>query len=668
MIPPGFLSPPARQLLPHMSERLPQSYEFGPFRLDPGEGLLTRGPDRISLTPKAFETLVALVERSGRLVEKDELMKAVWPDTFVEEANLTNNIWALRKALGEIEAGQSYIETVPKRGYRFNANVRPLTVAGEPVVIERQTRTVVVTEEHEHEVSFAELTTGPATDHRHWFRRSFTLATVVLCVLVGVLVVISQPWKPRPAERVSAAPLPAGPRSIVVLPVRPIGAEATDQYLSLGLADALITRLGNVNQLVVRPTSAIRRYVDAPGDPTTIGRQQNVDAVLDGSFQRVGDRIRLTVQLVRVSDGSTIWSSQFDERFTDILSVQDSISERVACDLVTRICGEDAARFARQKKISIEAYEAYLKGRYFWNRRTMEGFQKAAENFRRAIDIEPAYARAYAGLGDAYYFLSGYDRASGETYARARAALQRALELDEHLSEPHATLGLMAMNNEWNWPEAEKEFKKAIELSPNYATAHQWYGEFLAYMGRSDESIREVSRARELDPLSTIINTDFAKVHLLARRYDEATKLFQSALELDPTFDEAHALLALTHSLSGRHQLAVDELLKVQQLEASPGYLSFLAYIYGKAGEREKAIRVQQQIKALSNQMYVSPYWWTFVSAGLADEEQTLAQLEKMFYEKAPPGPIALKVSPILDMLSTNPRYTKLLQRAGFTE
>jgi tetratricopeptide (TPR) repeat protein len=397
-----------------------------------------------------------------------------------------------------------------------------------------------------------------------------------------------------------------------------------------------------------------------------VGRQQNVDAVLDGSFQRSGDRIRLTVQLIRVADGATIWSSQFDEKFDDILSVQDSISERIACDLVTKICGESAAQSLKQKKVDPRAYELYLKGRYFWNKRSTDGFQKAADSFRESLDYEPTYARAYAGLGDAYYFLSGYDRAAGETYARARVALQRALELDSSLSEPHATLGLMSMNNEWNWPEAEREFQKAIELSPNYATAHHWYGEYLAYMGRFDESIREVTRARELDPLSAIINTDLAKVHLIAKRYDEATKLFQSALELDSNFDEAHALLALTHSLNGRHQDAISELQKVQQLHSSPGYLSYFALVYGRAGERQKAEAIEAELRNISKNSYVSPYLWTFVYQGLNDKEQTIHQLEKAFDERAYGCAVTLKVNPLYDDLRSDPRYQRLLERAGF--
>ena len=629
-----------------MLEAQSQTFDFGPFRLDRAERTLWKGHERITLTPKAFDTLVVLVERNGRLVEKDELIKAVWPDSFVEEANLTNNIWTLRKALAV--DGQSFIETVPKRGYRFTGDVRQASVVND-AVMERHTRATVVTEEQESVVE------------SRWITRPTVAVAACLFLLVAVFFVFARPWSSDGAPAVVAAP-----RSIAVLPVKPIGNDPKEEYLSLGLADALITRLGNVNQLVVRPTSAIRRYEIPVVDPVTVGRQQNVDAVLDGSYQRSGDRIRLTVQLIRVSDGATIWSSQFDEKFDDILSVQDSISERIACDLVTRICGDSAAQSIKQKRINPEAYELYLRGRYFWNKRSMDGFQKAADSFRQALDHEPTYAQAYAGLGDGYYFLSGYDRSGGETYSRARVSLQKALELDSSLSEPHATLGLMSMNNEWDWPEAEREFQKAIELSPNYATAHHWYGEFLAYMGRFDEAIKEVTKARELDPLSVIINTDLAKVHLIARRYDEAIKLFQSALQLDPNFDEAHALLGITYSLSGRHPEAIAELNKVQQLHSSPGYLSYLVCVYGRAGDRQKAQEVYDEMRSLAKNSYVSPYWWTFVYEGLGDKEQTLQQLEKAFDERAHGCAVTLKVNPVYDNLRSDPRYQRLVERAGF--
>ncbi|HJU54765.1 MAG TPA: tetratricopeptide repeat protein, partial [Pyrinomonadaceae bacterium] len=475
----------------------------------------------------------------------------------------------------------------------------------------------------------------------------------------------------RPWQRENAKPEASGPgqpqlNSIAVLPFKAIGAESEDEYLSLGLADALITRLGNVREIVVRPTSAIRRYTEANQDPIAIGRRQGVDAVLEGSFQRQGDRLRLTVQLIRVADGATLWSAQFDERFTDIFSVQDSISERVACDLVTRICGEANGRPAKQKPVNIEAYEAYLKGRYFWNKRTRDGFRKAVEYFKQALEIDPTYARAYAGLGDAYGYLGGDDAAAqAESAAQAKAGARRALELDETLGEAHASLGLYAMNNDWDWAGAEKEFKRAIELNPNYATAHQWYGEFLAYMGRFDEAIAEIERAHDLDPLSLIISTDVAKVYYIARRHDEAITQYKRTLDVDPDFAEAHALLALAYSTNGQHEEAVAELLKVKGLENNPPYLSWLVYVYGRAGRMDEAQRVLKRVKDLSQQTYVSPLWMAVAHTGLGEKDQAFAWFEKVFAERSSGGGVTLKVNPLFDSLRSDPRFQGFLRRAG---
>lgn len=659
-----------------MQRRSQRLYEFGPYQLDTTECRLWRNGELVQLTPKAFETLALLVERNGHLVEKDEMMKALWPDNFVEEANLTNNVYALRKILDKEQDGQSYIETVPKRGYRFTASVRELPFTGEELVLERQTRTRIVTEERTDSGKSAEdlherlsLTAASRKSGTRRWRAVLVVAALCLLLSAGVLALYSS-WSARGGRKAeaSAANQPEL-KSIAVLPFKTIGETSDNEYLSLGLADALITKLGNVRQIVVRPTSAVRRYTNANQDPLIIGRQQGVDAVLDGSFQRAGDRLRLTVQLIRVSDGATLWSAPFDERVSDIFSMQDSISERVACDLITRLCGEESARRVNQNPNNIEAYQAYLKGRYFWNKRTKDGYKKAVEYFKQAIEIDPAYARAYAGLGDAYYFLNGDDLlAQAESLAKGRAAAKRALELDEMLSEPHATLGLMAMNNDWNWLEAEKEFKRSIELSPNYATAHQWYGEFLAYMGRFDEAITEIKRAHELDPLSLIISTDVAKVYTLARRYDEAIEQYQRALEMDPEFAEAHALLGLTYSVKGLSEEAIGEFHKIKDLENNPAYLCWLVYAYGKAGKRVEAERTLSRIKELSKQTYVSPYWMTYVYAGLGDRDEVFKWLERVFEERASGGAVSLKVNPLYDSLRADSRYDDLLRRSHFTE
>ncbi len=636
-------------------------YEFGPYRLDTAERHLYREDERLQLTPKAFETLVALVERQGRLVGKDELMQAVWPDSFVEEANLTNNIYVLRQVLND---GQSYIETVPKRGYRFAAGVRNLN-ATEDLVLEKHTFTRTVTEEEE-EVEEHHLTSVMGVPVRNpggsWARlrtAAFAFAVVLFVVSGAAVFYLARGNRDESKPAVTTnQPL----NSIAVLPFKAIGSEKENEYLSLGLADALITRLGNVRQIMVRPTSAVRHYTGADHDLIAIGRQQGVDAVLDGNFQRDGDRLRLTVQLIRVADGATIWSARFDEKFTDIFSVQDSISEQVACDLVTRICGKANEQIAKQQKIKIEAYEAYLKGRYFWNKRNLEGARKAAEYFQQAIDLEPNYAQAYAGLADTVALIGGDRR----TLAQGKATARKAIELDENLADAHATLGLFAMNNDWDWANAEREFKRAIELNPNYPTAPQRYGEFLAYMGRFDEAVAQIKRAHELDPMSLIITTDLGKVYTLARRYDEAIKQYEMALDIDPEFTEANGLLAITYSLKGDHERAASQLLKIRNLEDSPPYLAFAVSIYAAAGRTNDARKGLNRLKTLGNQTYVAPYWMAVAYTGLGEKEEAFKWFDQVFAEQSSTGIVSLKVSAFWDSLRSDPRFTQLLRRSNF--
>jgi tetratricopeptide (TPR) repeat protein len=397
------------------------------------------------------------------------------------------------------------------------------------------------------------------------------------------------------------------------------------------------------------------------------GRQQEVEAVLDGSYRRTGDRLRLTAQLIRVADGAILWSAQFDERFTNIFSVQDSISERVACDLVTHVCGEASGLLLKQKNIDIEAYQAYLKGRHFWDKRTRDGYQKAIGYFERAIDIDPTYAQAYAGLADAILYRGGDNLTEQrDAFAKGGAALKKAIEMDETLAEPHATLGMLAMNVDWDWSEAERQFKRSIELNSNYATAHQWYGEFLAYMGRFDEAVAEIKRAQELDPLSPIISTDVAKVYALARRYDEAIEQYQRVLEMDPSFGQAHGLLGIVYSLKGKHADAVRELRQIKDLEDDPACMSWLVYVYGMAGRRDEAQRVLSQLGELSKRTYVSPFWMAIAHTGLGEKDQVFKCFERVFEERAHGGAITLKVNPIWDGLRSDPRYSELLRRADF--
>ena len=658
-----------------MSEESRRLFEFGPFILDAGERRLLRDGTPVPLSPKAFEMLLVLVERGGRLVGKEELLRAVWPDSFVEEANLNHHVWALRKALGEGSNGSRYIETVPRHGYRFAAGVREVADAGEQLVVEKHTLTRVVTLEQElpdaPAAAAAELQ-GPApleAKSQERVRAGWKLPVALgLLTLVGAGVLALYYGTQRAVKTEPPAAGGAAPKSIAVLPFKTIGGEGADgDYLGLGLSDALTARLGNTQRIIVRPTSAVRKYADPRQDPLQAGREQGVEAVLDGTVQQNGERIRVIVRLLRVSDGASLWAGQFDERLTDIFAVQDSISRQVAEGLRVTLSDEDRERLRRRGNQNVEAYQAYLKGRYFWNKRTAEGIRKSTDYFRRAIELDPAYALAYAGLADSYLLLGGYHVASQqEAIPKAKAAAQKAIEIDETLAEPHATLGLIAQNYDWDWAEAERQYRRAIELNPNYATARHWYGEFLAFMGRYDEGLAEVRRAHELDPLSLIISTDVGKVHYIARQYDRAIEQYRKTLEMDPDYGTARLWLGITYAKNGQYQEAVSEFHKVKGLEEDPMSLAFLGSVYGQAGRRDEARQILGRLTALSRHTYVPAHGMALVHMGLGERDEAFKWFDKVFEERGV-GVIAFKVDPGYDPLRSDPRYADLLRRAGFT-
>jgi TolB-like protein/DNA-binding winged helix-turn-helix (wHTH) protein/Tfp pilus assembly protein PilF len=624
------------------------------FTLDTARGGLLRDGAAVHLRPQTYEVLKYLVENRGRLISKDKLIEEVWQGRAVTDSSLGKCIEEVREALGE--NATKYVRNVRGRGYIFDseadveeAKIEALSVTSEQVDI----LSVVIVDEEKDDSK-----TNPTRENR---KSRLILLVAAPLLLLGVIGLASWLYFGRsPADRSSN---PTQIKSIAILPFKSIGAEGDNEYLGIGMSDALITKLGNIHQLIVRPTSAIRKYMVAQDDPVAAGLEQGVDAVLDGSVQREGDRIRVTVQLIRVQDKRILWSGQFDERFADIFTVQDSISQQVLRELVVELNPEQRQRLQRRGGENIEAYQAYLKGLYFWNKRTKEGYRKAVEYFNQAIDLDPTYAQAYVGLGHAYAYLGGQDLASqSEAIAKQRAAAKRALELDETLSEAHAALGLIAMNTDWDWAAAEREFKRAIELSPNNATAHAWYGEFLAFRGRFEEGIAEIKRAQELDPLSLVINTDVGKVYTLARRYDEAIEQYRKTLEMNSEFEVARGLLALTYSLKGMHEEALGELLKIKVLEKDPMYLSFLGFAQGRAGRRDEAQRVLNLMESLTKQTYVSPVWMTIVYAGLGENDQAFKWFERVFEEQATGGTIALKVSPVYDSLRADPRFSNLIQ------
>lgn len=614
-------------------------YELGPFRIDPVERLLLRDGKAVPLTAKAFDTLLVLVHGGGHLVEKSELMKEVWGDCFVEESNLAVTVSMLRKALRDEGEERKYIQTVAKRGYRLIGAVRQVP---EPV-------------------ESSALPPVAATESLARTQWSGALAPLKIAVLVLVCLAGAATWMRLHNARGAVPQI----NSLAVLPFHSLTPTSDSRdYLGLGMADALITKLGSTGRVIVRPTSAVMKYATGAVDPVAAGRAQKVDAVLDGRIQSSPDTVRVTVQLLRVTDGASLWADTFEENPQRVFALEDAVAERIADSMSIRLSGEQRKRLARQPTEDAAAYQLYLRGRYFWSKRTKEGLERSISYFDQAVAKDPKYALAYAGLADSYGLLGSYGvESASEADPRAKAAAIKALQLDDSLAQAHSSLGMIYFFDEWNWPLAEREFQRAIALNPNYSIVHTWYGLDLAALGRFDEAVTQVRRAQELDPLSLIVDTDVGRILYLSRHYDQAIEAYRKVLELDPNFARVHTRLGMAYAAKGEFRRASEEFQKAQQLSGPDPYLfGLLGYTQAEAGDRAAARRLLQELLQRSRREYVPSFSVALVYVGMGDRQAALDWLEKAYQDRSTLMAYA-KTDPLLDPLRSEPRFTALLQR-----
>ena len=606
-----------------------QLYCFDQFQIDVANRLLFRNGENVSLAPKVFDLLLLLVERSGDVLGKEELMQLLWPNTFVEDNNLTVSISALRKVLGEGKDGVKFIETIPRRGYRFIAPVTRREESVPPV----QTKTgsfsaLTLVEPEEEEVSsvidFLPAPTNRLNYRQQLFPRQRFLAVGGLLLIAFVAGVFW--WGKRSGTNSPEI------RSIAVLPLKPLSARTGDDLLSLGMADALITRLSNTGRIVVRPTSAIAKYNRPDQDPLLAGRDLAVDAVLESRILRDGDQIRITVQLLRLPVGDVIGAWEFDEKFTNILSLQKEISEKVALRLTTKLNEAERKLLAKNYTENNAAFEAYLKGRYFWNKRAPDSFPKAIEYFNQAIELDPTYALAYAGLADTYVvmatpYVSLNGKKGPDYWDKAKAAALKALEIDESLAEAHASLGAVYGSNDD--AAAHREFDRAIALNPNYATVYNFYAVCLIGDAKLEEALIKVSKAHELDPLSVPIVTSHGIILCRLRRPDEAIEQLKKAEELDPSFARMHWGLGMAYEQKQNYDQAIAEFQKAVKL-SNGGIvaLASLGHAYGKSGHRSEAQQVLMQLLEREKTGEKNPYYLAAVYAGMGDKEMAFDVLE----------------------------------------
>jgi DNA-binding winged helix-turn-helix (wHTH) protein/tetratricopeptide (TPR) repeat protein len=589
-----------------MSPNAVHFYDFGPFRLDLTEHILLRKGKSVALSPKAFDTLLVLVRNSGRIVEKDELLKIVWPETFVEEATLAQNIFTVRQALGGSE-GQQYIQTVPKRGYRFVAGV---TEVGDE-------NANVATDQFE--------TVTDSIRHGGASAREIAIS------------------------------------SLAVLPLINSSAEPGAEYLGDGITEGIVNSLSLLPELHIKACSTVVHYKGREIDPQQAGRELGVDSVLTGRLLQFGENLLIRMELVDVTNGWQLWGEEYSQPLADLHNFQGEVAKDISEKLRLKLTGEDWQRLLKPRAQKAEAYQVYLKGRYFLNMRTKEGYQKAIASFEQAIEVDPSFALAYSGLADSYVLFDFYGlTAPWETTRKARAAAVKAVELDNELVEAHTSLAGVKLVYDRDLVGAEREFKRAIRLNPKYSRAHDGYAHCLIEMGRIDESLAECELALSLEPLDLEINQHLGWCYLLAHEADRAIEQLHKTLALGPEFYRARILLGLAYGQKKEFSHAISQFLRASLIEKTPVLSGFLGYSYAMTGGKE-AEQILQDLLEESKQNYVPPYSIALVYTGLGRKNEALEWLQKALVEHSH-WRGWLSLTPELDSLRSDPRFTELLQ------
>jgi TolB-like protein/DNA-binding winged helix-turn-helix (wHTH) protein/lipoprotein NlpI len=634
-------------------------YAFADFSLDPQNRVVKRSGATVPLTPKAFDLLLVLVHNAGRIVSKDELMKAVWPDSFVEESNLTQTVFMVRKALDET-VDRRYIQTVQGQGYRFLVPVKEGTLDGPEGGPPGTERPVAASET----VEVQEAPVQPSPPQvKSWRPLVIACAAVALVLIV---VFATWPWHSR------VSPAEPGKIMLAVLPFENFTGDSSEDYFSDGLTEEMIGQLGNLDpaHLGVIARTSVMHYKHSQESIPTIGLDLGVQYVIEGSVRRDAKRVRITAQLIEVKDQTRLWARQYDRDLGNLIELQEEIAREVANEIEFSLSGRrpiapaQAAAPVRGAS-SYETYDLYLKGRYFWNKRTGDGFRQAADYFQQAIDKDPNFARAYAGLADTFALMSTwYIGPQNELMPKARSAASRALELDEGLADAHASLAVIKENYDYDWPGAEKEFRRAIELDPQYATAHQWYAEFLSWQGRFPEAFAESEQARKLDPLSLIIATDRAYILYESRQYESALKQWRSVLDLDPNYDRAEDLMIAAYLQLDRFDDAVKVIDHWEAVGEGPWMWGWKAAVYARAGHPDEARRALAKLEQSSGSAANREAPLLIAYLGTGQKERALELLQQMYAEHSN-AVVQSKVDPMFDPLRSDPRFKDLLLRLG---
>jgi TolB-like protein/DNA-binding winged helix-turn-helix (wHTH) protein/Flp pilus assembly protein TadD len=662
----------------HMHPQVTKRYILDEYLLEPETRLLRRGVTTIPLPKRPFQVLLYLIDHRDRLVSRAELLDLFWEGRDVYDVTLTKCVGKIRRALGEDHEGPRFIETRYAEGYRFIGPLEEQSVRNEPAAFEvERTRglKIIAEEEEVHEsdppaenteaIQAAGVIVTHDTPAPSSLKIPMALAFIAVSLVIGAGIALRiRAGSMSDAQASQAALKPDN--SIAVLPFKNLSGDAAQDYLSDGLTESLITELSKTKGLKVISRSSAFVFKDKEIDPREVGQKLGVAQILEGSVRKSNGDLRVEVRLVSAQDGHVLWASEtHDHPLKDIFLVQDQIACDVTSHLRNLLCGSTTAQTPHT--VNPAAYEAYLKARYFWNKRTGDGVQRAIPYFEQAVTLDPNYAMAYAGLSECYavgMWLVPFEPKNAT--AKLKTAALQAVALDENLAEAHAAMASVYFY-EWDWAKAGQEYRRAVELNPGSAMLHHNYGLYLNVVKRPDEAIEESKKARELDPLSLAINTDLGLAYQYARKYDYAIEVYRKSLELDPTFDMTHYYLGEAYMMKGLYADALAEFQKTTGMShGQPYHLTDLGLAYAYSGKTDEAYKTLDQLTKLSKREYVSPYYIANVDAALGEKEKAFFWLEQAYKERAP-NLVDLLIDPAFDPLRADPRFADLLQRVGFS-
>jgi TolB-like protein/DNA-binding winged helix-turn-helix (wHTH) protein/tetratricopeptide (TPR) repeat protein len=631
---------------------------FGVFEVDLRSGELHKHGVKIKLHHQPFQVLTMLLEHPGEVVTREELKSKLWPfDTFVDfDVGLNSAVKKLRDALGDSAEIPRYVETLPRRGYRFIGSLGDASSSRGEHAPGVPSRVVV---EQSAAASEGVVTEVPAVSG---VSRRWTLWTTA-GVLAGLLVLLVGfdvgSWR----EKLLARATPVHIRSIAVLPLENLSGDPAQEYFTDGMTDALVTELAQISSLRVISRTSVMRYKGTRKPLPDIAKELNVDGIVEGSVVQSAERVRVNAQLIEAATDRHLWASMYERSPGDVVILQSEVARAIANAIQVQLTPQEEARLTRVQSVDPQAYESYLRGRYFWNKRTDVAVRKSIDYFQQAIQRNPNYALAYAGMAEAYIVRG--DVSPEEQFSKAKATAKIALQMDDGLAEAHNAMAMSLFRYDWDWAGAEREFQRAIALNPNYAQAHQWYGRYLRAMGRRNSAMAEIKRAQELDPLGLVIGGGSGQY---GTQYDLMIESNRRKLELDANFAGAYLGLGRAYALKGMYQDAIAAFQKGLDLSGgAPNYLSFLGYTYGVWGKRNEARKILLQLNQLSKRKYVSPYEIGLVYIGLGEKDMAFDWLQKAVADRSIPL-VPLKDGEEMASLRSDPRYAELLSRIGLPQ